>query len=254
MRPVCGVTAALVALFVAGCGPKGPPAPKSYYSSLGFHDKVVGTGQEAGEGDLVLVEYTGMLPGSKRVFDTNKSEEKNRDPLPFVIGSGGVIKGFEQGVKGMKVGGEREIEIPWKMGYGERGSPPTIEGKQDLLFEVKLLAVVKQAERNVFEYEDTKIGTGEPVKLGDKVEIHYVAHYTNGKFLDDTRKRGKTVPFTVGKEEVVSGVEKGVIGMRVGGQRILTLPPDAAWGQWGNTKTIAGNQVLVIKVDLVKRG
>ncbi|MGE0002083.1 MAG: FKBP-type peptidyl-prolyl cis-trans isomerase [Fimbriimonadaceae bacterium] len=254
MRFLCGSIAALVALACVGCGPKEPPPPKSYFSKLGFKDLKAGTGPEANEGDLVLVEYTGMLPGSRVPFDSNKTEGNTKDPLAFVIGQRAVVVGMEQGIKGMKVGGFREIEIPWKMGYGEFGSPPTIAGKQDLVFEVKLLAVVTEEDRNVFEYEDTKPGSGEPIKVGDRVEIHYVATYANGKFLDDTRKRGKTVPFTVGKEEVISGVEKGVIGMRVGGQRILTLPPETAWGAWGNTKTISGNQVLVITVDLVKRG
>jgi len=254
MRPHCGFAAVLAVLACSGCGPKEAPAPKSFYSKLDFRDVEVGTGPEAREGDLVLVEYTGKLPDTGHVFDSNKTEGNTKDPLPFVIGQHGVVAGFEQGIKGMKVGGTREIEIPWKMGYGEFGSPPTIRGKQDLLFIVKLLSVVTEAEKNVFEYEDTKPGTGEPVKKGDKVEVHYVARYVNGKFLDDTRKRGKTVPFTIGQDQVISGVDRGVIGMKVGGQRVLTLPPETGWGAWGNTKTISGNQVLVITLDLVKRG
>jgi FKBP-type peptidyl-prolyl cis-trans isomerase len=83
------------------------------------------------------------------------------------------------------------------------------------------------------------------------VEVHYVARYVNGKLVDDTRKRGKTVTFLVGDQKVISGVDKGVEGMALGGRRRLTLPPATAWGPYGNTKTISGNQVLVIELDLV---
>ncbi|MCU0655062.1 MAG: FKBP-type peptidyl-prolyl cis-trans isomerase [Polyangiaceae bacterium] len=97
----------------------------------------VGTGAEAKEGSAVKVHYTGTLKNGTK-FDSSLDRG---DPFSFTIGQGQVIKGWDQGVVGMKVGGKRKLTIPHELGYGERGSPPKIPGKATLLFEIELLAV-----------------------------------------------------------------------------------------------------------------
>lgn len=235
----------------AACQKPSDDGAKTYFKALKTTDIEVGSGPVAAKDDLVLVEYTGTFPGSDKPFDTNVSPDKSKDPLAFVIGQAGVVKGMEDGVVGMKPGGRRRIEIPYMLAYGPDGMPPNIGRKQDLVFDVKLLHVVKKGEENLFDYEDLKTGTGRKVAKGDTVEVHYTAHYVNGKLVDDTRKRGKTVTFLVGDQRVISGVDRGVEGMSVGGRRRLVLPPETAWGPYGNTKTISGNQVLVIELDLL---
>lgn len=252
MRWTTGGLAPVLLTLAVGCGGKADDAPKSFFKELGTKDVAVGEGPDAAVGDTVLVEYTGTFPQGGEPFDSNASEDNSKDPLAFTIGERLVVKGFEDALVGMKRGGVRRVEIPWKFGYGEAGSPPKIPPKQDLVFEIKLLHLIKKGEENLFDSEDLKRGSGRAAANGDTVEVHYTAHYVNGKLVDDTRKRGKTVRFKIGDEEVISGVDIGVRGMAVGGVRKLVLPPATAWGMFGNTKTISGNQVLVIELELMK--
>ena len=104
--------------------------------SLVIKDLVVGTGQEAQVGDNVTVDYTGWLYHGKK-FD---SSIDRGEPYPFILGGGNVIKGWDQGVVGMKVGGTRKLIIPPDLAYGESGYGP-IPPNATLTFEVKLLAI-----------------------------------------------------------------------------------------------------------------
>jgi FKBP-type peptidyl-prolyl cis-trans isomerase len=100
-------------------------------------DLQVGNGTEAVAGKKVSVHYTGTLTSGQK-FD--RSLDRGR-PFQFVLGAGQVIKGWDQGVAGMKVGGKRKLTIPPDLGYGTRGFPPVIPPNSTLIFEVELLAV-----------------------------------------------------------------------------------------------------------------
>ncbi len=103
-----------------------------------------GTGAEAVSGKPVLVHYTGWLhdpaaPGSKgRKFDSSRDRGV---PFGFILGAGRVIRGWDEGVVGMKVGGQRTLVIPPSMGYGERGAGNVIPPNATLIFEVELIEV-----------------------------------------------------------------------------------------------------------------
>ncbi len=97
----------------------------------------IGTGPEAHIGDTVRVHYTGALPDGT-VFDSSKSAGK---PLEFRIGGGQVIRGFDRGVTGMRVGGTRKVVIPPDLGYGKRGSPPVIPPNATLVFDLELVEI-----------------------------------------------------------------------------------------------------------------
>ena len=113
-------------------------------SGLQFIDTTVGTGAEAAAGAYVQVHYTGWLfdegaadkKGAK--FDSSKDRG---DPFAFDLGAGSVIKGWDEGVQGMKVGGARTLIIPAALGYGARGAGGVIPPNATLIFEVELLAV-----------------------------------------------------------------------------------------------------------------
>jgi len=104
---------------------------------LDIQDLEVGQGAEAVAGKTVSVHYTGTLTdGSK--FDS--SLDRGR-PFSFKLGAGQVIRGWDQGVAGMKVGGKRRLTIPPDLGYGAHGYPPVIPPNSTLIFEVELLGV-----------------------------------------------------------------------------------------------------------------
>jgi FKBP-type peptidyl-prolyl cis-trans isomerase len=112
--------------------PPSGPAP----AKLEKKDLVVGTGKEAKAGDTVTVNYVGVLYKGGKEFDASW---KRKEPFQFKLGQGQVIKGWDQGVAGMKVGGRRELIIPAELAYGKTGSPPTIPANAPLVFVVDLL-------------------------------------------------------------------------------------------------------------------
>ncbi len=110
-------------------------------SGLQYIDTQVGTGATAAAGQYVTVHYTGWLfnngeQGAK--FDSSKDRN---DPFQFDLGAGMVIKGWDEGVAGMQIGGKRTLIIPPEMGYGARGAGGVIPPNATLKFEVELLAV-----------------------------------------------------------------------------------------------------------------
>ena len=106
-------------------------------SGLQYWDIRVGTGAVAKAGDHVKVHYTGWLTTGKK-FDS--SVDANQ-PFDFTLGQGDVIKGWDEGVAGMKVGGKRQLRIPPDLAYGEAGQAPVIPQNATLIFDVRLLAV-----------------------------------------------------------------------------------------------------------------
>jgi FKBP-type peptidyl-prolyl cis-trans isomerase FkpA len=104
-------------------------------TGLQYEDLTEGAGAEAKAGQTVTVHYTGWLTDGQK-FDSSKDRN---DPFAFVLGGGMVIKGWDEGVQGMKVGGVRKLTIPPQLGYGVRGAGGVIPPNATLVFEVELL-------------------------------------------------------------------------------------------------------------------
>ena len=128
----------LLTLTVAAAGQAKMTTTKS---GLKYIDQKVGTGDAAMKGNTVEVHYTGWLyVDGKRGMKFDSSLDRNM-PFPFKFGGGQVMRGWEEGVEGMKVGGKRELIIPPDLGYGARGFPGAIPPNSTLDFEVELLKV-----------------------------------------------------------------------------------------------------------------
>jgi FKBP-type peptidyl-prolyl cis-trans isomerase FkpA len=152
-----GLAAFVLALGVAGALAQGTatpvPAPDASPNSSKLSATVIdlqkidskqGTGAEAQPGKPVIVHYTGWLYDSAAPETKGAKFDSSRDrgvPFGFVLGSGKVIKGWDQGVVGMKVGGQRRLVIPPQLGYGERGAGGVIPPNATLIFDVELIEV-----------------------------------------------------------------------------------------------------------------
>ncbi|WP_127475948.1 FKBP-type peptidyl-prolyl cis-trans isomerase [Sulfurivermis fontis] len=106
-------------------------------SGLKYEDLVEGTGETAQAGQMVTVHYTGWLENGQK-FDSSKDRN---DPFRFKLGAGQVIRGWDEGVAGMKIGGTRKLTIPANLGYGARGAGGVIPPNATLIFDVELLAL-----------------------------------------------------------------------------------------------------------------
>jgi FKBP-type peptidyl-prolyl cis-trans isomerase FkpA len=150
MGPSWWMRLVLTALVLIAAGPRGSaaddakpePEPKvvKLDSGLKYQDLKVGTGATAKAGYRVTVHYTGWLAKGKKKFDSSKDRD---EPFAFELGAGKVIKGFDEGITGMKVGGKRKLMIPAKLGYGAKGAGDAIPPDADLVFEVELLKLEK---------------------------------------------------------------------------------------------------------------
>lgn len=229
------------------------------FATLEKIDSVVGTGTEAVVGKTVVVHYTGWLRDPQAENQHGKAFDSSvgRGPFSFNLGEGRVIRGWEQGVQGMKVGGKRTLQIPSTLAYGPRGAGRgVIPPDADLIFDIELLDVINLPE---VEKIDGKIGKGDEAKSGNTVTVHYTgwlrdpkAKGQKGKEFDSSRKR-EAFSFTVNGGEVIRGWDLGVLGMKIGGKRTLIIPAALAYGarEVGNG-LIPANSDLVFDVELLK--
>ncbi|PND37108.1 peptidylprolyl isomerase [Paucibacter aquatile] len=238
-------------------------------SGLQFEDTVVGEGAVAKSGHDVTVHYTGWLyskdadgnwvKGAK--FDSSKDR---RDPFKFELDGGMVIRGWDEGVQGMKIGGTRVLVIPPELGYGARGAGGVIPPNATLMFEVELLALAGGEEAislnltalpSGLQFEDTVVGDGAEAKAGQRVTVHYTGWlYKNGnkgKKFDSSKDRGDPFRFHLAGGEVIRGWDEGVQGMKIGGTRMLVIPAELGYGARGAGGVIPPNATLLFQVELL---
>lgn len=253
------------ALFgIQGCHPPSTAA-KSHFSKLEITDVKVGDGETAAVGDFPYLEYTGKLADGGQVFDSNApapGSDPTKAPFSFRIapdnGTAGVIAGWNKGVQGMKVGGERILKIPAKLGYGEQAQAK-IPANSDLVFDVKLLGLIKPGEEAKYKFKDDKIGTGAQATKNSWVTITYTAELLNGMKIGSSDDDGGKLTFQTVTGEMaggnafvpVRGVTFGVIGMKVGGIRTLILPPELGFNVYYRSDNVDSTSVIKYRVTLL---
>ncbi len=204
-------------------------------------DIKVGKGPKAEAGDLLTVHYTGRLTNG-RVFDSSKG----RAPFEFTLGAGNVIQGWDRGLVGIRAGGRRSLRIPPRLAYGQN-PPQGIPENATLVFDVEVLKIKKGEKVKI---EEIAPGEGREVKSGDTVEIHYTGTLLNGQKFDSSRDRKETFSFSVGTGQVIPGFDQGVTGMKKGGRRKVTIPPELGYGS-RSMGPIPPNSTLVFDIELI---
>jgi FKBP-type peptidyl-prolyl cis-trans isomerase len=102
--------------------------------------------------------------------------------------------------------------------------------------------------------EDIKVGNGAEATSGKQVTVHYVGTLTDGKKFDSSRDRGQGFSFALGRGQVIKGWDQGVAGMKIGGLRRLTIPPELAYGDGGFGSVIPPGSTLIFEVELLSVG
>lgn len=200
-------------------------------------------GPSAKSGCFVKVRYTMQtLEGKPLIDDAEQS---------FVLMSGAAIRAFDEGLAGVREGEQLRLFVP--RGHSEAGSLPGIKRIPDkpFLMDVQLVSV-KPGVTHVVEKRG-KIDNA-TVKPGDSLQVHYTVKVEGrSEVIDDTRQGGKPFEFTLGQREVIPGLELGLLGMRLGETRLLTIPPYLAYGRRGAVGgLIPPDAVLSFRVTLVK--
>lgn len=259
------ISAILISLFGCGKSAEKPEASKPTgetktasgireLKELKITDVKVGTGRAVKKDDILYMTYTGTLKDGTQ-FDSNAGPDGN--PFRLVLGTGMVIKGWDDGLVGMKVGGERKLEIPANLAYGEQSPMEKIPAGADLYFTVRLDDAIIKGEEEFFDKKDIQVGTGRAVAMGDLIEAQYLMKLPNGKVIDDRMAPDKKVTFRVGPRKAESdqliptGLSAALVGTKVGGTRFVRLPPLIGWG----TDTSGGvpvNSIIHIEVKVVK--
>ncbi len=102
------------------------------------------------------------------------------------------------------------------------------------------------------QIEDLKVGTGAEAKAGHSVSVHYTGTLTNGSKFYSSRDRNETFDFQLGAGMVIKGWDQGVVGMKVGGRRKLTVPPELGYGAGGYPPVIPPNSILIFDIELIE--
>ena len=125
----------------------------------------------------------------------------------------------------------------------------TFFGGQD----VNIFGHSEQSMNTDLVVQDVLVGTGEEAVPGEKVDVHYVGRLQNGQVFDSSRERGQPFSFTLGAGDVIRGWDQGLVGMKVGGKRVLVIPPSLGYGAQG-IGPIPPNATLIFEVELLSVG
>lgn len=231
---------------------------------LALFDAKPGTGTGAVPGMRIKLHYTGWLSQGTK-FGSSKDLGK---PFEVILGTGRLIKGWEQGLEGLAPQGVRYLRVSPSMGYGA-AAYASIPPNSTLIFRIEMLSA--DADSTLAEtmdfFPDTseltlKDGpeglryavlregdsTREAAVTGDSVRVHYTGYLTNGTKFDSSRDRGEIFAFPLGGGRVIRGWDLGVAGMYPGEKRVLIVPPGLGYGN-RNAGPIPGNSTLIFIIE-----
>lgn len=262
-------------MFLGAIGCSNNPEVKKKESGLHYVDDTVGVGRVAKEGNLVTINFrVWVMKDSTDDFsnwekDSTKMKQKIEDtwlkgrPYKFVLGGNNFIKGSDEGIEGMKVGGTRTIIIPAKLAYGKTGMGP-IPPNASLKVNIQLLEVKDKITASMWNVDTTKMkttksglkyiivqeGTGKTADSGDVVTVNYTGWLKDSTKFDSSVERDEPFTFTVGRHMVIPGWDEGIRFMNKGAKARFIIPPDLAYGNRQIGK-IPPNSTLIFDVELL---
>jgi peptidylprolyl isomerase len=227
---------------------------------LEITDTKVGSGAEAQDGDFLTIHFRGTLEDGQ-VFESTFERE---EPIVVQVGAGQLpIKGWDDGMKGMREGGKRSLVIPPELAFGEEGIPGFIPGGENIYMDIELVSIMKpptpwdydqtalQTTDSGLQYYVHEDGSGEKPEAGDMVSVHYSGYLEDGTMFDSSKLRNQTFQFQVGQGQVIPGWDEGLLDMSVGEKRTLVIPPELGYGEQGAGQVIPPNATIIFDVELI---
>lgn len=252
-------------------GQAGQTDQSEAFTELGITEIEVGDGETVEPGATVTVHYRGTFRESGEEFDSSYSRGE-----PAVFPLSGVIAGFSEGLLGMKVGGKRRVDIPWDMAYGAQGRPPAIPPRSDLVFELELVDVENAAPaapaeppkkpdlETEFEGEPQELGGGlvvrdiaegrgeQSVKPGARVFVHILGvRAETGEQFASSREAGGPQELDLGEPGMLTGLVRGIEGMKPQGKRRIEVPSEMGFGEQGAGDLVPPGSDLVFEIELL---
>ncbi|MGH9132389.1 MAG: FKBP-type peptidyl-prolyl cis-trans isomerase [Ilumatobacteraceae bacterium] len=239
--------------------------PAEIPSELKITDLETGSGHAAASGDTVVLDYVGVRTADGVEFDSSYDRPI---PLGLLLGRGEVIAGWEQGLIGIQVGTVRQLDIPADLAYGD--NPPggsVIQPGDALTFVVEARAVIPapdpadapvdlaiepSAGATELAVVEVVEGTGDPVAAGQVAVVHMLlVRGDNEAVLFNTWENGEPFQIKLVDGGSVPGLVEGIEGMRIGGRRVITMPPDEAFGPGGDPQLgLPANTDLIVIAEL----
>lgn len=247
-----------------------PALPKYVTTASGLKYRILteGAGPVAEAGKYALIHYTTKLP-SGAVVDTSHTDNPATDqPIGFVLWAGQVIRGWDEGIAGMRVGEVRELVVPQHLirsnvprsvfSVPGSGDDPESEAPDAdaptgpvLHFDIELVDLLPGVLHETLQPPTS--ADARQAGPGDTVEIHYLAAIDGvDDPFDDSYMRNAPLRFRMGRGDVILGLELGVRGMRPGERRLIVIPPYLAYGQRGIPGLIPPNTALRYEIELLR--
>jgi peptidylprolyl isomerase len=255
----CVVLSSLTACGGGSSSGGGTITPADNPASFSQTDTVLGAGTQASNTNIVGIRYTYWLYSASAADHKGTKIDSNATsatPYVFVLGAGTALKGLDQGVSGMKIGGQRTMILPASLAFGATASA-AVPANAGLVFDVQLTDVQALAEAPAFGTVDTVVGTGATAVSGTTANVKYSAYLYSSAAADhkgilvDTNTTATTnFAFTLGAGKVITGFDQGVTGMKVGGKRTITMPSTLAYGTTGSG-SIPGNSGMIFTIELI---
>ena len=273
MKIIFAFVFSLLVFLAVGCSSK--PEVKKKDSGLHYVDDTVGVGRVAKSGNLVTINFrVWYMKDSTDDFsdwntDSSKMRQKIEDrwlkdrPYKFLLDAGNFVKGSDEGIEGMKVGGMRTMIIPAKLAYGKTGMGP-VPPNASIKLVVKLLDVKDKITASMWDVDTTKMkttksglkyiivqeGTGKTADSGDVVTVNYSGWLKDSTKFDSSVERDEPFSFTVGKHQVIPGWDEGIRLLNKGAKARFIIPPSLAYGNRPIGK-IPPNSTLIFDVELL---
>ena len=271
MKSILIVLFSVVLIF--GCS--NSPDSVTLKSGLKYNEVKVGTGAEAKNGDLIEIHFKGwVIKDSSDLFsdwsvDSTKKADLIADsyamnqPMKFVLGTESFIKGSEEGIVGMKAGGQRTIIIPANLGYGAEGMGP-IPPNSSIRVLIELVSTKEATVAKMWDVDSTlfkttksglkyaiiKEGEGELVAKDNQATVHYSGFLLDGSKFDSSVERDEPFTFVAGVGQVIPGWDEGVQLMKKGSKARLIVPANLAYGDRDLGK-IPPNSTLIFDVEVL---